>query len=100
MLNEDGTMVAAPVLGQRERRSVLSPEQAAREAVRDVPTQIAEAGGSYEQGKAIAEAMGLLLLRARDSERRAHETLTQAGFDGEAVDQIISRIRASFGNPG
>jgi hypothetical protein len=65
---------------------------AAVDAVKDVPAEIEKLGASPGQGRAIAEAMRLFLLRDSDYRERARKVLIEGGFMNGNVEKMLTQI--------
>lgn len=81
-------------------RTVSQPDlpdghvDAAREAVRLVPSEIAKIGGTREEGVAIAEALRLLIEGGASPETSAWRKLTGAGFPSEIAYKMIETMQS------
>jgi hypothetical protein len=71
-------------------------ERAAESAVRQVQQRIVEIGGSPEEGRALAEAMKVMLLREPGHKKRARQVLEAAGFKPGTIEEMLTRMERSF----
>ena len=65
-----------------------------REAVSDIPREIMAIGGTLAQGRAMAEAMRLVLMGEEDAKVR--QALERGHYPQHAIDDLIERIRKSL----